>query len=70
VGRSYVNPPEDFRLAPGDDLIVVAESLGTLEPLEMDHDITRRRLASRPHPAITTSLPPFQVTDSVSAAST
>jgi voltage-gated potassium channel len=38
-GQSYVNPPEDFRLAPGDDLIVVAESLGTLEPLQMDHDL-------------------------------
>jgi voltage-gated potassium channel len=38
-GRSYVNPPEDFRLAQGDDLIVVAESLGSLEPLQMDHDL-------------------------------
>jgi voltage-gated potassium channel len=38
-GQSYVNPPEDFRLAPGDDLVVVAESLGTLAPLEMDHDL-------------------------------
>ena len=38
-GQSYVNPPEDFRLAPGDDLVVVAESLGELAPLEMDHDI-------------------------------
>ncbi|HET6937174.1 MAG TPA: NAD-binding protein [Nocardioides sp.] len=39
-GQAYVNPPEDFRLAIGDDLIVVAESLGTLEPLEMDHDLS------------------------------
>jgi len=39
-GQSYVNPPEDFRLAPGDDLVVVAESLGSLAPLEMDHDLT------------------------------
>ena len=38
-GHSYVNPPDDFRLAQGDDLVVVAESLGTLAPLEMDHDI-------------------------------
>ncbi len=38
-GQSYVNPPEDFRLAPGDDLVVVAESLGELAPLQMDHDI-------------------------------
>ena len=28
-GHAYVNPPEDFRLANGDDLVVVAESLGT-----------------------------------------
>jgi voltage-gated potassium channel len=39
-GQAYVNPPEDFRLSPGDDLVVVAESLGTLAPLEMDHDLT------------------------------
>jgi voltage-gated potassium channel len=38
-GQSYVNPPEDFRLAPGDDLVVVAESLGDLAPLQMDHDL-------------------------------
>jgi voltage-gated potassium channel len=40
AGQSYVNPPEDFRLAIGDDLVVVAESLGTLAPLQMDHDLT------------------------------
>ncbi len=34
-GRAYVNPPADFRLAPGDDAIVVAESLGELAPLEL-----------------------------------
>jgi voltage-gated potassium channel len=39
-GQSYVNPPEDFRLSNGDDLVVVAESLGHLEPLQMDHDLT------------------------------
>jgi voltage-gated potassium channel len=38
-GQAYVNPPQDFRLANGDDLIVVAESLGTLQPLQMDHDL-------------------------------
>ena len=39
-GQAYVNPPEDFRLSNGDDLVVVAESLGSLAPLEMDHDLT------------------------------
>jgi voltage-gated potassium channel len=34
-GRTYVNPPADFRLKPGDDALVVAESLGTLAPLSM-----------------------------------
>jgi voltage-gated potassium channel len=38
-GQAFVNPPDDFRLAPGDDLVVVAESLGTLAPLQMDHDL-------------------------------
>lgn len=38
-GQAYVNPPDDFRLSPGDDLVVVAESLGSLAPLEMDHDL-------------------------------
>ncbi|WP_205472508.1 TrkA family potassium uptake protein [Nocardioides sp. SYSU D00038] len=38
-GTAHVNPPEDFRLAQGDDLVVVAESLGSLAPLEMDHDL-------------------------------
>jgi len=28
-----VNPPTDFVLQPMDDALVVAESLGTLEPL-------------------------------------
>ena len=32
-GRTYVNPPADFRLKPDDDALVVAESLGTLAPL-------------------------------------
>jgi len=30
-----VNPETDFTLQPGDDAIVVAESLGELAPLEM-----------------------------------
>ncbi len=34
-GKTYVNPGTDFRLAPGDDAIVVAESLGSLAPLQM-----------------------------------
>jgi voltage-gated potassium channel len=36
-GRSHVNPPTDFCLQPGDDAVVVAESLGTLAPLTLDH---------------------------------
>jgi voltage-gated potassium channel len=36
-GRANLNPPMDFRLQRGDDLVVVAESLGELAPLEMDH---------------------------------
>ena len=37
-GHAQVNPPSDFRLAEGDDAIVVAESLGTLAPLELQQD--------------------------------
>jgi voltage-gated potassium channel len=37
-GHAFVNPRVDFVLEPGDDAIVVAESLGTLAPLKM-HDI-------------------------------
>jgi voltage-gated potassium channel len=37
-GMAYVNPPSDFRLATGDDAVVVAESLGTLAPLRLTHD--------------------------------
>jgi voltage-gated potassium channel len=37
-GRSSVNPPADFRLQPGDDAVVVAESLGTLAPLRLQHE--------------------------------
>ncbi|HEX5148583.1 MAG TPA: NAD-binding protein [Candidatus Limnocylindrales bacterium] len=37
-GRAFVNPPTEFVLEPGDDAIVVAQSLGTLAPLKM-HDL-------------------------------
>jgi voltage-gated potassium channel len=36
-GRAYVNPPPDFVLEIGDDALVVAESLGTLEPMDADY---------------------------------
>ena len=32
-GTSHLNPPTGFRLEPGDNAVVVAESLGTLAPL-------------------------------------
>lgn len=34
-GNAYINPEPDFRLQPGDDAVVVAESLGTLAPLQL-----------------------------------
>ena len=37
-GHAYVNPPTDFRLSEGDDAVVVAESLGTLAPLQLQQD--------------------------------
>ncbi|HEU5000322.1 MAG TPA: NAD-binding protein [Lapillicoccus sp.] len=36
-GRAFVNPPAHFRLQPGDDALVVAESLGTLRPMSADY---------------------------------
>jgi voltage-gated potassium channel len=36
-GHSLTNPPADFHLQAGDDAVVVAESLGTLRPLELQH---------------------------------
>ena len=36
-GHAHVNPPTDFRLAAGDDAVVVAESLGSLAPLEISN---------------------------------
>ncbi len=38
AGRAFVNPPADFRIAAGDDAVVVAESLGTLAPLIIRHE--------------------------------
>jgi voltage-gated potassium channel len=37
-GRAFVNPRSDFVLEPGDDAIVIAESLGTSAPLKL-HDL-------------------------------
>ena len=37
-GSSMTNPATDFRLEAGDDAVVVAESLGELRPLELQHD--------------------------------
>ena len=37
-GQVEINPPADFMMQPGDDAVVVAESLGTLAPLRLQHD--------------------------------
>jgi voltage-gated potassium channel len=37
-GRVSMNPATDFKLQPGDDAVVVAESLGTLAPLRLAQD--------------------------------
>ena len=37
-GRSLINPAKDFRLQAGDDAVVVAEGLGELRPLELQHE--------------------------------
>jgi voltage-gated potassium channel len=37
-GASVMNPPTDFRLQPGDDAVVIAESLGTLAPLQLTNE--------------------------------
>jgi voltage-gated potassium channel len=37
-GQVSTNPPTDFKMQPGDDAVVVAESLGTLAPLRLSHD--------------------------------
>ncbi len=45
-GRAFVNPPADFVLEPGDDAVVVAETLGGLAPLEMHDRYTVPKTAS------------------------
>jgi voltage-gated potassium channel len=37
-GVVEINPAADFNMQPGDDAVVVAESLGTLAPLRLRHD--------------------------------
>ena len=37
-GSSMTNPPADFRLETGDDAVVVAENLGELRPLQLQHE--------------------------------
>ena len=37
-GSSMTNPPTNFHLEAGDDAVVVAEGLGALRPLELQHD--------------------------------
>jgi len=45
-GKAFVNPHADFRLEVGDDAIVVAESLGTLAPLELRDAMSPAKSAS------------------------
>jgi voltage-gated potassium channel len=45
-GHAYVNPEADFRLEVGDDAVVVAESLGTLAPLQLRDVMTGAQSAS------------------------
>jgi voltage-gated potassium channel len=45
-GRAFVNPPADLVLEPGDDAVVIAESLGDLAPLQMHDRYTVPRTAS------------------------
>jgi voltage-gated potassium channel len=47
-GRTYVNPPADFRLKAGDDALVVAESLGTLAPLGLRVEVPATEGAADP----------------------
>ena len=46
LGHAFVNPGADFVLEPGDDAVVVAESLGTLAPLEISDLNTAPRTAA------------------------
>lgn len=52
-GHAFVNPSADFRLAAGDDAVVVAESLGQLAPLEL-RDASAAELEPAPDGAATT----------------
>jgi voltage-gated potassium channel len=45
-GHAFVNPKSDFILELGDDAIVVAESLGSLAPLEVGDMLAAPRTAS------------------------
>jgi len=45
-GHAFVNPKSDFVLELGDDAIVVAESLGTLAPLEVGDALAAPRTSS------------------------
>jgi voltage-gated potassium channel len=45
-GQTFVNPAADFVLQLGDDAVVVAESLGTLAPLEMGDALAGSRAAA------------------------
>jgi voltage-gated potassium channel len=48
-GHAFVNPSSDFVLQPGDDAVVVADSLGSLAPLEIaDTDVAPRTAAVVP----------------------
>ena len=52
---THVNPPTDFHLEVGDDALVVAESLGTLEPLHPDRAVgsrANRREQPQPQPSV------------------
>ena len=55
-GHAFVNPEASFRLEPGDDAIVVAESLGKLAPLKL-HDARRSAAPDAPVPAVAGSQP-------------
>ena len=45
-GQTFVNPAADFVLEQGDDAVVVAESLGTLAPLQMGDARSESRAAA------------------------
>jgi voltage-gated potassium channel len=45
-GHAFVNPKADFTLEQGDDAVVVAESLGSLAPLEIGDILAVPKTAS------------------------